>query len=604
MKPRDQGYFRRTAGRALSLLLLLVFALSAAPQLPGGALQAQARADVAALQPCIARQAPGDDPARLLRDPARFDCHRPAADWGPGYYWLRMALPPQAGAGAGAVPDGHRVLGFVPQWQDSIALFTLDRAGLIEHRVLSDADLPAITRIGGVVGVPLDEEGRGAAVVLLRIDGALNASGLLGNPQLLDHARLDRAELLATAIYAAFAGLGIGLLCYNFVLWLTIRERFQLTYCLSLMAMLAYVWSSSGAMAVQFPSTPHSLRTLTSYVMLAFVAALALQFITDFIEPDKLPRRLRSFARHMGLGCIAAALAVVLVPPEWRYLADRTYVASFVPIPLVVAILAGVAWRRRSSAIQVLTIAWAVPLVMALVRIAHALHWIEFDLVVQYALVVAMSVEALLSSLAMSFRIRLLTDERDRARADERAARHLANVDSLTGLLNRRALLEQVIAWASPEPLRLLIVDIDRFKQINDRHGHLVGDEVLREVAEVLAMRADLRGSVARLGGEEFALVGTADELHEGVALAILADMRARSMAGAVNLTVSIGMAEGPVRSEDEWRELYRRADAALYCAKSEGRNRAVHADSAPAAAATPAAPGPLARPGSASAAA
>ena len=199
-----------------------------------------------------------------------------------------------------------------------------------------------------------------------------------------------------------------------------------------------------------------------------------------------------------------------------------------------------------------------------------------------------MSVEALLSSLAMSFRIKLITDERDRALADERAARHLASVDSLTGLLNRRALLERLIEWRHPEPLRMLLVDIDHFKQINDRHGHLLGDEVLREVAETLAMRADLQGTVARLGGEEFALVGTADELHEGVALAILTDIRGRTMADGVRLTVSIGMAEGLVRCEDEWRELYRRADAALYRAKHEGRNRAVHAPRAVASGARP----------------
>jgi diguanylate cyclase (GGDEF)-like protein len=178
----------------------------------------------------------------------------------------------------------------------------------------------------------------------------------------------------------------------------------------------------------------------------------------------------------------------------------------------------------------------------------------------------------------MSYRIKLITAERDRARADERAARQLANVDSLTGLLNRRALLEQLIEWRSPEPLRLLLVDIDRFKSVNDRHGHLVGDEVLRAVAEVLAIRADLNASVARLGGEEFALIGAAAELPEAVALGIIADIRSRPMADGVRVTVSVGMAEGPVRGEDEWRELYRRADAALYQAKSDGRNRAVHA--------------------------
>ncbi|MFC3173892.1 diguanylate cyclase domain-containing protein, partial [Novosphingobium bradum] len=79
-------------------------------------------------------------------------------------------------------------------------------------------------------------------------------------------------------------------------------------------------------------------------------------------------------------------------------------------------------------------------------------------------------------------------------------------------------------------------------------------------------------------GGEEFALVGTAEELPEGLALGVLADVRGQAMAQGVRITVSLGMADGLVRCEDEWRELYRRADLALYRAKAEGRNRAVHA--------------------------
>ena len=584
---------RQIAARAF---LLLAFAVIAGPALPGSALHAKAPAGRMELRPCISPQRAGDDPVRLLADSRRFDCRRPASTWGPGDYWVRYDLP----AGGSGMAGGRRMLRFVPQWQSLLTVYTLDETGRLSARPLGDMDISAGIGIGAAIGVPLDSGGPRAAAVLLKIDGALNAIGLMGNPQLLDDAGLAREELIAAAIFAAFAGLGIGLFCYNIVLWLTIRERFQLTYCLSLLAMLAYTWSNSGTMAVQFPNIPHHVRLLTSYVLLAFVAALALQFIADFIEQDKLSPRLRAVSRHLGLGCVAAGLVVALVPSEWRYVADRIYVASFLPALLAVSALVVQAWRRGSSAIRVLSIAWAVPLAMAVLRIGNALHWIEFGLIVQYAMVAAMSVEALLSSLAMSFRIKLLTEERDRALADERAARHLASVDSLTGLLNRRAMLEQVIAWSSPEPLRLLIVDVDRFKQINDRYGHLVGDEVLRDIAEVLAIRTDLRGSVARLGGEEFALVGTAAELHEGIALAVLADMRARPMAGNVNLTVSIGMAEGLVRSEDEWRELYRRADIALYRAKSEGRNRAVHAPPPDIAAVVvqPARRGPFALPG------
>jgi len=572
-----RGWNAQDLGRAVRRgFALVLLALLAGLFVPAGPARADPGArDAVHLATCIAPVRPGDTPARLFADPGRFDCQRPATAWGSGSFWIRLDVPAGAKAGPGVAP---RHLRFVPQWQHAITVYTRESDGRIVGRWFDNHDLSRMLGIGAAVGVSLEGLNRPVDAILVRVDRALNASGLIGDPQLLRASELHGEELVAAVVFAAFGGLGLGLFCYNLVLWLTIRERFQLTYCLSLLAMLAYVWASSGAMAVQVPGISQTLRFQTCYLMLAFVAALALQFITDFIEVDRLPPRLRAMARHVGLGCIATAFAVVLSPPEWRWWADRAYVAAFLPLPSLVVAVTLIAWRRGSDSVRVLAIAWVVPLVMAVVRLAHALHFVEFGLVVQYALVVAMSVEALLSSLAMSFRIKLITDERDRARADERAARHLASVDSLTGLLNRRALLEQLIDWASPEPLRLLLVDIDRFKQINDQHGHLVGDEVLREVAEVMAMRAELRGSVARLGGEEFAVIGTADELSEGLALAILADMRARPMAGHVRLTVSIGMAEGMVRCEDEWRELYRRADAALYQAKSEGRNRAVHA--------------------------
>lgn len=570
----------RVAGIVGAVLLLAMATVG----LPGSAAHADAGAPGARhLAGCIARQQAGDDPAELLRNPRRFDCRRPAAAWGPGSYWIRYGLPAGASVAAARAGAPPRQFRFIPQWQRSLAVITRDADGHLVSRWFDDSDISQVLRVGAAVGIPLDDGERPVTDVLVRVDGALNASGLLNDPQLLTLQELHGEELVAVAAIAAFVGLSFGLFCYNIVLWLTIRERFQLTYCLSLLAMLAYVWANSGVMVQQFPAIPQSVRLGTSYVMLGFVAALALQFIADFIEPDKLPRVLRRFSRHLGLACVAAGLAVAFAPDGWRHLADRIYVVAFIPLPITVAVMVILAWRRGSRSVRVLAVAWAVPVLMTVVRIAHALNLVPYGPMVQYSIMLGMSLEALLSSLAMSFRIKRITEERDRAVADERAARHLADVDSLTGLLNRRALLAQLVAWQSPEPLRLLIVDIDRFKTINDDHGHLVGDEVLRSVAEVLAIRADLNASVARLGGEEFALIGTVSALSEAVALGILADVRGQTMAGGVRLTVSVGMAEGMVQCEDDWRELYRRADAALYQAKSEGRNRAVHAPPAPA---------------------
>ena len=568
---------RRVLAIRLTLLLALMLAAGAIGPAP---LAADSGPAALALTGCMAPQRPGDRPEALLAPGARFDCQPELAVRGPGDYWLRLSVPAGTGeafARAGEMP----YLRFIPQWQHSLTIYSRDAGGVVIARQLDNDDISRRLIIGGAIGLALDGHRQPLTGILVRADGALNASGVLLGPRLVTDNQLQADELVATAIFAAFAGLGIGLFCYNLVLWRTTRERFQLTYCLSLLAMLAYVWASSGALALQFRGIPQDVRLQVCYSMLAFVGALALQFITDIMEPGMVPPRLRCFARHYGTASALAALAVALAPEEWRHVADRVFVYSFLPLPPLVLAITWTAWRRGSRAVRVLTIAWALPLAMGVVRIAHALHLIAPSPLVQYSLVIGFGVEALLSSLAMAYRIKLITTERDRALTDEQAARHLASVDSLTGLLNRRALLEHVIDWSSPEPLRLLIVDIDHFKAINDSHGHLVGDEVIRALAEVLAIRADLRASVARLGGEEFALVGTIDELDDTVPQGILDDVRTHTLAGDVSITVSIGIADGFVRCEDEWRELYRRADAALYRAKAEGRDRAVHATGA-----------------------
>lgn len=159
----------------------------------------------------------------------------------------------------------------------------------------------------------------------------------------------------------------------------------------------------------------------------------------------------------------------------------------------------------------------------------------------------------------------------------QRQSRELALSDPLTGLLNRRALLDNALVLGRQGQLRLLLIDIDHFKAVNDRFGHDGGDQVLCEVAERLAIRAAIMGSVARIGGEEFAILGTSEGLPEALALGVITDMRGTPMSQGASVTVSIGVAEGHVSDEQNWRELYRKADTALYQAKQTGRNRVVH---------------------------
>jgi len=157
--------------------------------------------------------------------------------------------------------------------------------------------------------------------------------------------------------------------------------------------------------------------------------------------------------------------------------------------------------------------------------------------------------------------------------------------DPLTGLANRRhfrAVLAREIdvVVRSGNPALLLMLDIDRFKSINDSHGHLAGDRVLQAVARCLAGCVRPQDTVARYGGEEFAIVLPDCQLNYGEAVAERIRQTVANLSIAVSpeltlqITLSVGGAFAPTQSRctpDVWVE---RADNQLYQAKAQGRNR------------------------------
>lgn len=158
--------------------------------------------------------------------------------------------------------------------------------------------------------------------------------------------------------------------------------------------------------------------------------------------------------------------------------------------------------------------------------------------------------------------------------------------DPLTGLPNRRLLDDRIdVALAragrNGDLVALLFCDLDRFKEINDRHGHEAGDEVLRQLANRLRLALRPSDSLARLGGDEFVVVcSDMRSIPEAASIArrVMSAVEApvETSAGSVQLTVSIGIAAvaGADAASAEAGTLLRNADAAMYRAKSRGGNR------------------------------
>jgi diguanylate cyclase (GGDEF)-like protein len=182
--------------------------------------------------------------------------------------------------------------------------------------------------------------------------------------------------------------------------------------------------------------------------------------------------------------------------------------------------------------------------------------------------------------------------ERDRAQLKQFAAElaisnrrmaHAAMTDQLTSLPNRRSGMDRLAnAWASSTrhkaPLSALLIDIDHFKQINDKYGHAAGDSALREVAQAIQRATRKDESVCRMGGEEFLVICANADIRSGLVAAerirkLIADLPIDIGSDSIRTTVSIGIAcreEGMKDAE----AMVNAADVALYKAKEEGRNR------------------------------
>ncbi|MEW6720997.1 MAG: diguanylate cyclase [Thermodesulfobacteriota bacterium] len=165
------------------------------------------------------------------------------------------------------------------------------------------------------------------------------------------------------------------------------------------------------------------------------------------------------------------------------------------------------------------------------------------------------------------------------------ALAHQATHDPLTGMLNRRAILDRLNeefarARRQGDSLAVGVCDIDHFKRINDTYGHQTGDDVLCELARILTRNIRKYDFVGRIGGEEFLVVMPTRAGVECTALfgrmcGDVAGTEMKTRSGALSVTVSIGVACSAGKSTVD--ELLAAADAALYQAKSEGRNRVVY---------------------------
>ena len=374
------------------------------------------------------------------------------------------------------------------------------------------------------------------------------------------------ATMLAMAVIALFFGLRLRDAAFAYY------AVFVLGYALIMTLQSGYVVDPLGwTLLADSPRAWGRLATAVSIVA-------AVLFLDRFAHLARhAPRARRVLLGYAG--AVAALAALSIAPLEIAHALGRALINPLLIIggPLLFGTAVAAGWHGSRYAGFFLA-GWTPLLIVTvlgslqLYGIADGWTWSDD------AALGAGALEALVLSLGLADRSLALRRDRDHAR-------RLADIDALTGLYNRRGWTDRVLAL-DEDLLRdgasysVLFLDLDRFKELNDRLGHEAGDAALRTLATV--MREELREQdiIGRFGGEEFvvALPG-ADRLH---AARVAERIRARLQALAADdtadamRTVSIGAAT--LNDGETTTALLKRADKAMYAAKAAGRNRVVHA--------------------------
>ncbi len=501
----------------------------------------------------------------------QYDCSAQQNRYGSGDFSVRLKFAPTLSS-----PDDPLVLRTTSVWQGSQRVQFHYADGTVAELAFSSADASKYMTIGAILEFPVPIRAAKLDGIYIEIKDSANWRGVMIGARLLTRSDSFDLQSWLVALYAAFGGLSLALLAYNLSLWVVLRHRFQLIYAGMVTALMAYTFTSSSLAMYFFPSLDNNDRLRLNYVLLALCAVIANRFMLAFFGKDVFGPRLTKAANWVSVTALFSGVAFAALAPWQGLLLDRFYFAACAATLMLIFPIIYAAWRAKVRHLGLFLFAWSPPIVISLARAAYGFGWIDYSFWLDNGNLIALSVESLLSTALIVVRLRELSRDRDQARAGEQSALRLASSDPLTGLLNRRAFLDMAIG--KPSRQRLLLIDIDRFKMVNDRYGHDAGDRVLREVAKAIQSVRPADSLAVRLGGEEFALLVPEERAFLCSPELVLEAVRCQSMPFDAPVTISLGYAEGTVATEEDWNRLYRLADAALYRAKSDGRNRACRA--------------------------
>lgn len=459
---------------------------------------------------------------------------------------------------------------------ESLSFHAVDTGGRIRSLRYTEADGRPFAD-GPVFELRLPEITPQTRMLLVRIE-APHSVPLLTEARITHDKNNTKWQPVSLVLLAFVMGMLVLPLLFDINFYVVLRERFILLHAGMAASMMVYVLFAGGLVSTMV-TLPLALIAVVAPLAYAIAGGLSALFLANFLERGAQSPTMRQITIAIGYFTLAVPGFLSLQLDATQPIDDRGYFITFLPYIFVVSAAVIEAVVRGSRSARFIAVAWTPIIFASTERLLRGLGWHVGPPSLDQMLYVAIGIEVVVISLAIADRFLALRRERDEALTEARLLEQISTRDSLTGLMNRRAVEARFDELLAQGFDTFALIDLDRFKAINDLHGHQVGDAALIACADAIRAGNDRDSIAVRLGGEEFVVLLRGERtLERAEAMRQAIPIRIAKAVPGLELPVTASMgvivlAEAS-RHKMAFAEFYARADALMYEAKASGRNR------------------------------
>ncbi|WP_017444975.1 sensor domain-containing diguanylate cyclase [Gayadomonas joobiniege] len=375
---------------------------------------------------------------------------------------------------------------------------------------------------------------------------------------------------------ALLVGMLMALIIYNFLLYISARQRENIFYSLYLISGAVWIALSYGLFANFFGWV--GLAVMQLHMSLVCMPIFLILFMMSIFET-----RQNYAIEHKALMFMLTLLLLELVYSVFDIIGAMKIASSLAALMMLVTISVSISlWRKGNPLAPLFLIGHILFVIFNGLSVLYYKGILDFHYITCYGVGIGITLEALMLAFILSYRLKILEGLKE----SQEKLKQQASTDAMTNLYNRRyfndnAASQIKASLAKQQPVCILLLDIDKFKRINDGYGHQTGDEVIVDCAQTILNNLRASDLAARFGGEEFILLlpscplAQAEQIAQKIRNSVKQNKIVSFVGHELTYTVSIGITQiTELTAGSSVEDFIHQADKALYQAKEQGRDR------------------------------